>query len=83
MHDTRRAVLVGTWKGHAGRQLDGSIALDLDLHAVGVELGAAAGVDFERRVSLVQGDELAADEIAGNVSAGFSRGKKGQHTVQP
>lgn len=47
MHDTRRAVLVGTRKGHAGRQLHGSIALDLDLYAVGIELGAAAGIDFE------------------------------------
>lgn len=64
MHDTRRAILVGTWKGHARRQLNGSIALDLNLYAVGIELGATAGVDFERRIGFVQGNELAADEVA-------------------
>ena len=69
MHDARRAILVGAREGHAGRQLHGSIALDLDLHAVGIELGAAAGVNFKRRVSFVQGNELAADEIAVQVSA--------------
>ena len=42
--DSRILVFVGSGEGYSLGEGNGSVAYDLDLHAVGVELGAAAGV---------------------------------------
>ena len=42
--DARVFVFVGSGEGYALWEGNRSVAYDLDLHAVGVELGAAAGV---------------------------------------
>jgi hypothetical protein len=64
VHDARVVVAVSAGKRHASGELYGAIAHDFDLHAVGVELGAAGGVDEEGDVAFVQGDEFGADEVS-------------------
>ena len=57
-------VAVGAGEGDALRERDGAVAADHELHAVGVELGAADGVLVVARVGLVQGDQLGAKEVS-------------------
>lgn len=64
MQNTRLAILVSTGERHALRELDGTITLNLNLNAVGIELRTAAGINVVRRIGLVQGNELGADEVA-------------------
>jgi hypothetical protein len=83
VHNAWVVVTVCAGERHASGELHGTVALDFDLHAVGVELGAAGGVGEEGDVAFVQGDEFGADEVSCGESDGchtkreFCEGRSG------
>ena len=63
--DARVFVFVGSGEGYALWEGNRSVAYDLDLHAVGVELCTAAGVLLVGDFAFVEADHFGADEVAG------------------
>lgn len=76
VHNAWVGILVRAGERHAGRELDSAVSDNLDLDAVGVELGAPDGVNLVGRVRLVEADHLCPDEVAARHSTVSSRSLK-------
>lgn len=72
-HDARIGIAIRAGDGHSAWQRRGPGPRDADLHALHVELRATGRVDVVRRVGLVQGDDLAAEEVVAGREGGGQR----------